>query len=153
MRPGESVGESAPVTTDGAARAAPSLFAPVRGTFRLLAGTIVPEAARLDERGWEELERIVGIGLAERPKSLERQLVLLVRLLGFLPLFRYGKTFSGISAAERTQFLSAIQDAPLFLRRGFWGLRTLVFMGFYGRAAAADEIGYRADPRGWEARR
>ena len=47
-----------------------------------------------------------------------------------------------------------MQDAPLLLlRRGFWGLRTLIFMGYYGRDAARDAIGYRADPRGWEIRR
>ena len=41
----------------------------------------------------------------------------------------------------------------LAVRRGFWGLRTLVFMGYYARPEAAAAIGYRADVRGWEARR
>jgi hypothetical protein len=141
------------VTRDVAAPAAASLFAPVRGTFRLFAQTIVPEASRLDESGWRELERIVDVGLADRSVSIKRQLVLLVRLLGVLPLVRYGRTFAGLSAERRVRFLSAVQDSPLFLRRGFWGLRTIVFMGYYGRNEAAAEIGYRADPRGWEARR
>jgi hypothetical protein len=34
-----------------------------------------------------------------------------------------------------------------------WGLRTLFLLGYYSRPAAAREIGYRADPRGWDARR
>ena len=41
----------------------------------------------------------------------------------------------------------------LLLRRGFWGLRTLVMLGYYGRPEAARAIGYRASPLGWEARR
>jgi len=129
-------------------------FAPVRASFRALAATIVPEAGALDERGWDEVERIIEQGLASRPASIKRQLRMLVRALNVLPLFRFGRTFGALDAAARTAFLLKIQNAPLlFLRRGFWGLRTLVFMGYYGRHEARAAIGYRADPRGWEVRR
>jgi len=112
--------------------------------------TVVPEAAGLDVAGWDEFDRVVENGLASRPPSIRRQLRFLVRLLDVLPLLRYGRTFRALDAESRTRFLRAIQDAPLLLlRRGFWGLRTLVFMGYYGRASAAAEIGYRADLRGW----
>ncbi|HSP35980.1 MAG TPA: hypothetical protein VLU46_16840, partial [Thermoanaerobaculia bacterium] len=61
---------------------------------------------------------------------------------------------ASLDAAKRTTFLEAVQDAPLLpLRRGFWGLRTLVFMGYYSRDDARTAIGYRADPRGWAVRR
>jgi glucose/arabinose dehydrogenase len=55
---------------------------------------------------------------------------------------------------RRVALLTGLQDAvwPL-LRRGIWGLRTLAFLGYYTRPAAAASIGYRADPGGWEARR
>src|SRR5207244_1401337 len=56
--------------------------------------------------------------------------------------------------ARRARFLDSLQTSRLLLaRRGIWGLRTLVLMGYYGRPRAAAAIGYRADPRGWEARR
>lgn len=129
-------------------------FAPVRDRFRTIARTIVPEAEALDEGGWVELERIVEQGLASRPSSVRRQLRLFVRALDLLPLLRFGRTFRALDHQRRTRFLLAVQDAPLLLvRRGFWGLRTLVFMGYYGRAGAAATIGYRADLRGWEIRR
>ena len=131
-----------------------STFDSVRASFRSIARTIVPEAEALDETQWIEVERIIEQGLASRPASVRRQLRMLVRALDLLPLFRFGRTFRALDGERRTRFLLAIQDAPLLLlRRGFWGLRTLVFMGYYGRAAAAASIGYRADPRGWEARR
>jgi hypothetical protein len=141
---------------NGTGRAKPpeSTFGTVRAPFRALARTVVPEAEALDGPAWDELERIVEEGLASRPASIRRQLRLLVRALELLPLLRYGRRFSALDLARRTAFLSAVQDAPLLLvRRGFWGLRTLVFMGYYGREAAREAIGYRADPRGWEARR
>ena len=128
-------------------------FAPVRGTFRALGTSIVPEAERLTEAEWIELEAIVERGLAVRPPSMRRQLRLFVRVLDVLSLLRHGRRLRSLDAQRRTRFLLAIQDSPLLLiRRGFWGIRTLIFMGYYARPAARAEIGYRADVRGWEAR-
>ena len=42
---------------------------------------------------------------------------------------------------------------PLLVRNGFWGLRALVLLGYYGQTETAREIGYAAQARGWEARR
>ncbi len=127
---------------------------PVGPLFRAIAATVVPEASRLDEAGWRDLTDLVEMGLADRPPALRRQLVLFVRALGILPLLRYGRTFLGLDEARRTRFLESIQEGPvLLLRRGFWGLRTLVMLGYYGRSAASTEIGYRARPQGWEVRR
>lgn len=114
---------------------------------------MVPEARHLPPEEWAALERIVQAALAERP-PLRRQLALFLHVLEWAPLLRWGRPLSALDAARRTRFLEAVQAAPLLLlRHGFWGLRTLVFLGYYGRPAAAAEIGYRADPRGWEARR
>lgn len=131
-----------------------SPFQAVRGVFRAVASTVVPEAGRLDEKGWLELEAIIGGALESRPAGLRRQLALFIGALGILPVFRYGRTFQSLDAPLRERFLLGIQDAPLRLvRRGFWGLRTLIYMGYYCREEGGAETGYRADPRGWEARR
>jgi len=126
----------------------------VRPILRAIGATVVPEADRLDDAGWTALERIVADALEARPAALRRQLLLFVRLVEWLPLVRYGRRFTHLDAARRTRFLESLQDAPLLLlRRGFWGLRTLLLMGYYGRPEAARAIGYAADPRGWEVRR
>jgi len=126
----------------------------VRGTFRAVAETIVPEAGALPPDEWRALETIVEEALADRPAKLRRQVRLLVRLIEHAPVLRYGRGFTALDPARRTAVLRLLQGAPLLLlRRGFWGLRTLVLMGYYARPAAAAAIGYRADPRGWEARR
>jgi hypothetical protein len=131
-----------------------SPFVSVRGIFRAVATAVVPEAIRLDEAGWLELEQIIGGALEARPDGLRRQLRIFIRALDVLPVFRYGRTFRGLDPIRRNAFLLGIQDAPLLLlRRGFWGLRTLIFMGYYGREEGRAETGYRADPRGWEAPR
>lgn len=126
----------------------------LRVPFRAIATTVVPEAATLDATQWAALEGIVEDALARRPARMRRQLALLIRLIEHLPLLWSGRRFSGLAAVARTRLLVRLQNAPvLLLRRGVWGLRTLVLMGYYARSEAAASIGYRADPRGWDARR
>jgi len=122
--------------------------------LRAIGVTVVPEATRLDEAGWAAIEGTVATALASRPAALQRQFLLFLRVVEWLPLVRFGRRFTRLDPARRTRFLKSLQDAPLLLvRRGMWGLRTLLLMGYYGRPEAREEIGYRADPRGWTARR
>lgn len=122
--------------------------------FRAVATCVVPEAVRLEAAQWDEMEAIVARAIAARPRSVRRQLALFLILLEWLPLLRYARRLSRLDAARRANFLDRLQRAPLLLlRRGFWGVRTLILMGYYGRPAAVTDIGYRADARGWEARR
>jgi hypothetical protein len=65
---------------------------------------------------------------------------------------RYGRTFAALGDEQRSRILRYLQDHPVErIRCGFWGLRTLAFLGYYGRPEVAHAIGYRPDPRGWEA--
>ena len=131
-----------------------AILAPVRREFRALAAAIVPSAATLDDAAWRDVEAIVERALASRPPAMRRQLAVFIRLLTVAPLVRWGRRFPALGAARQARFLGAVERAPLLLlRRGFWGLRTLVYMGYYGRPAAAALVGYRADARGWDARR
>lgn len=110
-----------------------SVLASLRPTFRAIAATVVPEAKALDEPAWTTLEAIVVDALAARPPRLQRQLRLLIRLVDWLPVTRYGRRFTGLNAAQRARVLGGLQDAPLLLlRRGCWGLRTLILMGYLG---------------------
>jgi hypothetical protein len=127
------------------------VLSPVRETFRAIAATVVPEAASLDEYAWTELEQLIEYTLAPRPEAMRRQLRLFVRAIDLLPLARYGRRFRSLDLERRTRVLAALQRSPfLLLRRGFWGLRTLAFLGYYARTEARAEIGYDAGLRGWE---
>ena len=111
-------------------------LAPVRGTFRPVVEAVVPEA-------------LVDNALRARPRPLRVQLRLLLRLIRWLPLLRWGRTFPSLSLDARRRFLATLQDAPILaLRRGVWGIRTLAFMGFYGQEEVRRELGYAARLRG-----
>ena len=126
----------------------------VRPIFRAVVSTVVPEADQLEEPAWRELESLVEAALRDRPQAMRRQLQFFLRAIQWLAVFRYGRGFTSLSAERRARVLSHLQDHHLALIRcGFWGLRTLALLGFYGRAQAVQAIGYAADSRGWEARR
>jgi hypothetical protein len=129
-------------------------LAAVRGPFRALVMTIVPEASRLDSAGWTGIEGLAEDLLADRPPRLRAGLRWFVRLLNWAPAVRYGRSLTRLDPEQRRRFLARVQDSPLrVVRVGFWGLRTVILAAYYGRETAGGDIGYRADRRGWEARR
>lgn len=122
-------------------------------TFRAFATTVAPATRRLDEAGWATVGATINRALAHRPARMRRQLRMLLRLIELLPRARYGRSFIALDDVRRAAFIDSLERAPLKLvRRGVWGLRTLVLMGYYTMPATIEQIGYRADPRGWTAR-
>ena len=129
-----------------------SVLAPVRTVFRAVVVTVVPDAKHLDEPSWLALEALVEDALEIRPPALLRQLQLFLRAIEWLPVVRYGRTFAALGDEQRSRVLRYLQDHPVErIRCGFWGLRTLALLGYYGRPEGARAIGYRPDTRGWEA--
>lgn len=121
--------------------------------FRAIAETVIPEARQLDEGGWRSLGSIVEHALAQRPAAMQRQLRIFIFVLNVLAFVRYRHTLPQLIPPMRTDFLEKVQNSRVTLiRRGFWGLRTLVFMGYYARPEATTLVGYRANKLGWQAR-
>lgn len=131
-----------------------TVLQPVRATFRAVAATVVPETVALDSAGWDALERMVERALSARPERLRTQFVLFLRVIEYLPVARHLRRFSRLGPAGRLAALKRLEQSPVLLvRRGFWGLRTLVMMGYYTQPDVQVRLGYRADPEGWGARR
>ena len=128
-------------------------LAPVRHTLRAVATTVIPETASLDERTWSELDDVIERALAQRGERVQRQLVTFLRLVQGLPVARFGKPFTSLDSARRTAVLESLERSRLLLiRRGFWGVRTLIFMAYYTRDDVRESIGYGPRPDGWVAR-
>ncbi len=100
------------------------------------------------------MEEIIGEMLATRPAAVRRQLAAFVYGLGLVALLRHGRRLDRLPDERVRALLERLERFPLLvIRRGVWGLRTLVFMGYYTRPEAAAAIGYRACAAGWDARR
>jgi hypothetical protein len=132
----------------------PVIPPPLRDALRPLATSFVPEIAGASAAQWSELERRISLALAARPLALRRQLGLFVRVLQAASLVRYRAGLAGLDPARRTALLETFAGSPLLLfRRGIWGLRTLVMLGWYTQPSVVSALGYRASPDGWAARR
>ena len=128
-------------------------LAPVRSTLRAIATTVVPETASQEERVWLEMEELIARTVSSRGPLIQEQLVSFLRLAQMLPIARYGRRFTALDDRRRAAFLRSLERSPLLrLRRGFWRVRSLIFMGYYTRDDVAESIGYRAVPEGWAAR-
>lgn len=126
---------------------------PVRDVFRAVVQTVVPRAHGFGADDWRRAEALVEEALSRRPPGVRGQIVTFLRVLNALPVPRYLRTFAGLSTSRRVGVLRWLERSPvLLLRRGVWGVRTLSFLAVYGQDSVRAAIGYRADPRGWDAR-
>ncbi len=117
--------------------------------FMVVAGIITPEAAALDADGRARMGAIVDEALMDREASVRRQLASFLTVIRLAPVLRYGRTFDGLSTAQRIAVLKWFESGPVGLfRQGFWGLKVLVFMGYYGQPEHWSEIGYAPDFEG-----
>ncbi len=102
---------------------------------------------------WAEVERLAGAALASRPSRVVHQLRWFLAALPWLALLLTGRPFARLSPVRRIAVLRRLERSPIpALRRGVWGLRTLAFLGVYGRPTMRESLGWRPDARGWEGR-
>ena len=117
-----------------------------RGKEELLlvvARRIVPEVAALDEAGLLAMLDLIDRTLAERGEGVRRKLAVFLEVLRWGPALRYGRPFDALPPQRQDAVLGWFESAPLSpLRQGMWGLKSMVFMGYYARAEAWQEIGY-----------
>jgi hypothetical protein len=104
---------------------------------------IVPEVAALDDGQRAAFRSIVGQALADRPEVMRRQLRAFLGIVERAPALRFGATFTRLSPELQDRVLRWLQDCPLELfRKGFWGMKALVLMGYYARPEAGATLGW-----------
>lgn len=115
-----------------------------RSFFLAIAHRIVPESARLGPDGERRFFDIIGGMLATRPPAMLRQLALFLFVLRWLPLFLFFGRLDKLAPERRDRALRMFERFPVALvRKGFWGVKTLVFMGYYAQVENWERIGYR----------
>jgi len=120
-----------------------SLPADKVATLEAVARRIVPEVAGLDAGGRERFLEIIDQALRERPPAIRRQIAVFLGVIRQAPRLRFGHSFERLGAGRQERVLRWLQDCPVsLLRKGFWGLKALVFMGYYGQPEVWPEIGY-----------
>ena len=111
--------------------------------FWVLAKRIVPETVELDEDGRRRFFDIIDGALLDRPDNVRRQFSTFLSVIKKAPLIRYGKSFEKLTGDCQDAVLCWFEDCPVgLLRKGFWGLKAMVFMGYYGQPETNPVVGY-----------
>ncbi len=114
--------------------------------LQVLAARIVPETTELDDAGWRRFFDIVDGALLDRAEKVRRQFATFLGLIRSAPLIRYGESFEKLTSDRQDAVLRWFEDCPVgLLRKGFWGLKTMVFMGYYGQPETNELVGYTPD--------
>ena len=109
----------------------------------VVATTITPEVASLDAEGRSRMAAIIDAALQNRDATTRRQLGTFLSAIRLAPVVRFGRPFDRLDGCRREAVLRWFESCPVaLLRSGFWGLKVLVFMGYYGQPDIAAEIGY-----------
>jgi hypothetical protein len=118
-------------------------------TLRAVAERIVTELAEAGPDAGSRFESIVGTALEARAAAVRRQLGTFLTVIRWAPVLRWGRRFEALPASHRDRFLRWLERHPVqTIRAGFWGLKTLVLMGWYGRHEHWDAISYRPSLEG-----
>lgn len=111
--------------------------------LRVLAARIVPETAELDSAAMGRMIGLIDEALLERPPSVRRQFGTYLGLLRWAPLARFGGSFENLSTDRQDAVLRWFESCPVgLLRAGFWGLKVLIFMGYYGQPETNAVVDY-----------
>jgi hypothetical protein len=119
--------------------------------LQVLAARIVPETTDLDAAGLSRFFGIIDGALQDRPASVRRQFAVFLGLLRWAPFARYGSPLDKLRAERQDAVLHWFEDCPVsLLRKGFWGLKAMVFMGYYGQPETNELVGYAPEFDGRE---
>jgi hypothetical protein len=108
-----------------------------------LAARIVPESAGAPPQVTEPLLAAVDEELRPRPRLQQLEFKLLLFAIRWMTVPFTLHRFERLLGERQDRWLSFLENAPLsLLRVGIWGLKTLVFLGYYTQDGVLQRIVY-----------
>ncbi len=111
-------------------------------TTLLVAGVIVPDlvdSEPLSEAFWENFVKL----LSGLPPESVNKLQMLLKVIGLLSWVYHLKPLSALNAGVRQAFIDRLFSFPILkIQGGLTGLRSLIFISFYGIPAVWESIQY-----------
>lgn len=119
------------------------LSARQRRFLTALGHALVPETRGLPAERQAKFFEIIDTLLATRPERTVRLLAIFLVVLRWFPLLRFGGRLDRLQGERQKTALRWFQDSPwVTVRTGFWGVKTLVYMGYYAQPEVAAGLGY-----------
>jgi hypothetical protein len=108
-----------------------------------LAARIVPESAGAPAQVTDPLLAAIDSELHPRPRLQQLEFKLLLLAIRWMTLPFTLHRFERLPAERQDRWLRFLENAPLtLLRVGIWGLKTLVFLGYYTQDSVQRRILY-----------
>jgi hypothetical protein len=108
-----------------------------------LAARIVPESAGAPAQVTEPLLAAIDSELHPRPRLQQLEFKLLLLAIRWMTVPFTLRWFERLPAERQDRWLRFLENAPLtLLRVGIWGLKTLVFFGYYTQDGVQQRILY-----------
>ncbi|MEA2854180.1 MAG: hypothetical protein QOE02_4199 [Rhodospirillaceae bacterium] len=108
-----------------------------------LAARIVPESAGAPPQVTEPLLAAVDEELRPRPRLQQLEFKLLLFVIRWMTVPFTLHRFERLPGERQDRWLGFLENAPLtLLRVGIWGLKTLVFLGYYTQDGVQQRIVY-----------
>jgi hypothetical protein len=108
-----------------------------------LAARIVPESAGAPPQVTDPLLAAVDEELQPRPRLQQLEFKLLLFAIRWMTVPFTLHRFERLPGERQDRWLSFLENAPLtLLRVGIWGLKTLVFLGYYTQDGVLQRIVY-----------
>jgi len=119
--------------------------------FMSVARVIAPGTADLNEAGKDKFKAIIVWGISDKPAFVRNGFLFFLFVLKWMTLPFFFRTYDHVSLKWQTRILRMLESFPVRLvRTGIWGLKTLVFMGYYGQTDVAERLGYKPSFEGNE---
>ncbi len=116
-----------------------------------LAHVLVPDSRNLPRDRQDRFFALLDELLATRPAKVVRLIGVFLVFLRWSPLLRFGRRLDHLDPATQVRALKWFEDAPIALiRTGLWGVKTLVFLGYYGQPEITVGLGYTPSRSGNE---
>ena len=89
--------------------------------------------------------------LQDRPRTIQRQFKLLLAVVRYSTLPRRFARLDKLPAEQQDAALRRFQNSRFtLLRKGFWGLKTMLHLGYYGLPGTATRVHYAPSIQGNE---
>ncbi len=114
-----------------------------RRTLWTLATQVVPPCADLEQPARDEMMRLIDVAVTQRSATMQRQLGLFLRVIRLAAIVRGLRKLENLPPERLASLLSWLERNPIGLvRKGFWGVKALILMGYYGQGPIKDALGY-----------
>lgn len=116
-------------------------------TFLAIVSRIVPRDGDLPAAETPETVRVADRLMAEKEPAVQADFRKFLAVFEWLALLLHGKRFSRLAPDKQDLYMRLWEDSPARkMRQGFWGAKTLSYIGFYSRPESWDETGYGGPP-------